>query len=289
MATNPLKLSEANNLFAQIRLTFNPSSSTLCVFWNPKPRPSFNFGLLRELESLQGLIKDSEGCVLNEGEIQSFNFILFTSEVPKFFNLGGDLELFARCVRDNDKDTLLEYAELCVNVLYGSTQACYTDKLTVALVCGDALGGGFESALSGNILIAERSARMGTPEILFNLFPGMGAYTYLARRVSKSKALEMILSGRVYEASELYDLGVVDVLAEDGDGQATAELHLKRLSKSFNGTSGMLHAVMKSDPISLDELMGITHTWVDYALNLTERDLKMMQRLVKAQNNHSDK
>jgi DSF synthase len=49
------------------------------------------------------------------------------------------------------------------------------DVTTIALVQGDALGGGFETALSSNVLIAERSAKLGFPEILFNLFPGMGA------------------------------------------------------------------------------------------------------------------
>ena len=47
---------------------------------------------------------------------------------------------------------------------------------TISLVQGDALGGGFEAALCGDIIIAEKQARFGFPEVLFNLFPGMGAY-----------------------------------------------------------------------------------------------------------------
>ena len=55
--------------------------------------------------------------------------------------------------------------------------------VTISLVRGNALGGGFEIALSGDVIIAERSAMMGFPEILFNCFPGMGAFQTLSSRV----------------------------------------------------------------------------------------------------------
>ena len=51
------------------------------------------------------------------------------------------------------------------------------------------LGGGFEAALSSQVLIAERSARFGFPEIMFNLFPGMGAYSLISRRIGGKRAL----------------------------------------------------------------------------------------------------
>ena len=57
--------------------------------------------------------------------------------------------------------------------MYGNSAAFHTPLITIALVQGDALGGGFECALSFDVLIAERSAKMGLPEVLFNLFPGM--------------------------------------------------------------------------------------------------------------------
>ena len=47
--------------------------------------------------------------------------------------------------------------------------------VTIALVQGDALGGGFECALAHDLIIAERSAKLGLPEVLVNLFPGIGA------------------------------------------------------------------------------------------------------------------
>ena len=88
------------------------------------------------------------------------------------------------------------------------------------------MGGGFECALSGNVLIAERGAKMGFPEILFNLFPGMGAMTLLGRKIGYSKAEKVILSGKLYTAEEMYELGVVDVLVEPGE-RRTGGLRLR--------------------------------------------------------------
>src|SRR3712207_4090014 len=91
--------------------------------------------------------------------------------------------------------------------------------ITVALVQGDALGGGFECALAHDLIVAERSAKFGLPEVLFNLFPGMGAYSFLSRRIGRQAAERMILSGRVHTAEELHEMGLVDVLAPDGEGE----------------------------------------------------------------------
>jgi len=57
--------------------------------------------------------------------------------------------------------------------------------------------------------VAEKNAKMGLPEIMFNLFPGMGAYHLLCRRLPAVKAEQLILSGHTYSADELHEMGVV--------------------------------------------------------------------------------
>src|SRR5207249_864252 len=81
------------------------------------------------------------------------------------------------------------------------------------------IGGGFECAMSSDIIVAEESAQLGLPEILFNLFPGMGAYSLLSRRIGARAAEELILSGRVLSAAKLHEMGIVDVLAPNGGGE----------------------------------------------------------------------
>jgi len=154
---------------------------------------------------------------------------------------------------------------------------------SIALVHGQALGGGFESALAANVLIAERGAKMGLPEILFNLFPGMGAMTFLGRRVGHHQAEKIIRSGKLYLAEELYAMGVVDVLAEPGEGEGAVYDHVRREEKSRNGLLALRAAREVSQPAPYDELIRITEIWVDAALRLEAKDLRMMERLVSRQ------
>ena len=101
------------------------------------------------------------------------------------FNLGGDLALFREAIARHDRETLVAYGRNCVDNLYPWSRNCDLPLTTISLVQGEALGGGFECALSASVLIAEESSRMGFPEILFNLFPGMGAYSFLTRKVGR--------------------------------------------------------------------------------------------------------
>src|SRR5258706_4416798 len=112
-----------------------------------------------------------------------------------------------------------------------------------------------ECALSSDVVVAERSAQMGLPEILFNLFPGMGACSLLARRMGLRAAEELILSGRVLPATKLHEMGVVDVL----------------------------RARQLVQPIRREELDGVAELWVDAALKLEDKDLRMMGRIVRSQ------
>ncbi len=90
---------------------------------------------------------------------------------------------------------------------------------TIALVKGNAMGGDMEAALSANVLVTEKLVKMGLPEVMFNIFPGMGAYQFLNRRLSPVAAEKMILSGKTYTAEDLYEMGVIDVLADEGKGE----------------------------------------------------------------------
>ena len=146
------------------------------------------------------------------------------------------------------------------------------------------MGGGFEAALSAHVLIAEKSALMGLPEVLFNLFPGMGAISFLSRKIGMRAAEEIVRSGKVYTAAELHQMGVVDVLAEDGQGEKALLDWVRKTHRSLNSFQAIQRAKQRANRLSVDELYDITEIWVDAALRLSERNLKVMERLVRAQN-----
>lgn len=269
--------------FAQLETRFDAEFGVLWGFMNPKPRATFNPHLLAELRAYVDSIVQPGGLIWHEGTEQVINYAVIASKVPGVFSLGGDLSLFREAIATHDRDSLVQYGRKCVDNLYPWSRNCDLPLTTIALVQGDALGGGFECALSASVLVAEESVRMGFPEILFNLFPGMGAYSFLARKVGRRITEELVASGNLYTARDLYDLGVVDVLAPDGAGEEAVYRFVRKHARAPNGRRAIEMVRREVEPVTHEELMRVVNIWADAALRLSERDLRLMERLVRAQ------
>jgi len=186
-------------------------------------------------------------------------------------------------IREHSRDGLSAYAKACVDAMYACWIGYRCDIVTIALVQGAAFGGGFEAALGNHIIIAEKDSRFGLPEVLFNLFPGMGAYPLLARRLDPSRAEKMILSGRVYTASELHEMGIVDVVAENGEGEKAVYAYINAQRRKLNSIQSILKVRQRCFPLTYEEMIDVAETWVDAALRLDQKELNFMERLVKSQ------
>ena len=274
--------------FEQIETRFDSEFGALWGFMNPKPRPTFNTSLLSEAREFATGISSSGGVLWDNGQRHKISYVIEASKVAGVYNLGGDLALFRDAIGRQDRASLLSYGHDCIDNVYGWATSFGQPLTTIALVEGDAMGGGFESALAASVLVAEESARLGFPEILFNLFPGMGAYSLLSRKVGRRVTEEMINSGNMYTGRQLYDMGVVDVLAPDGAGEAAVYSFIRKHAKAANGRRAVEAARREVAPLSYDELSRVVTVWVDAALRLSERDMRMMERLVRAQNRNVD-
>lgn len=266
-------------IFDNLNVEIEPRHGAYWCRMRPRERPSFTPGLLADLADMQrGLVR-----MANAGATPIRYYVL-ASELPGIFNLGGDLTVLAQRVRQRDRDSLVRYARACIDVLYNNAVGFDLPIVTVALVQGDALGGGFEAALSCDIIVAEKGTRFGLPEVLFNLFPGMGAYSFLARRLGAARAEKIILSGKIYTAEELHELDVVQILAEPHMGESAVREFIERSGRRHNAQSGIFRTGRCVTPLSYDELRAVTEIWVDAALALGESDLRRMERLTAAQN-----
>jgi len=270
--------------YAEVEYEYEPATGTIWGYMNQRGNPCFNLGLLKDLRAFGGELTANSGHVEFEGAMHKAHYYVAASRVPGVFNLGGDLTLFLLLIRTRDRDALAHYAKLCIDNIHARVQNYFCPTLTtISLVQGDALGGGFETALSSDVLVAEESAVMGLPEILFNMFPGMGAYSLLTRRIGARGAEDLILSGKLLPAAKLYEMGVVDVLAKDGEGEAAVQDWIGRNLRRRNGFQAVMRARQQVNPVTREELDAIVDTWVDCALRLEDRDLRMMNRVARAQ------
>lgn len=278
-------LQAQQNDYSQLTTYYDEHNQIAWGYMHSEPRPCFTSTLMIELISWWRGIASR----IDNPEIVDTRYVVLASSHPTVYNLGGDLSLLQKLILANDYDTLLRYAHISIEAVYLNAMHLSRSQVkTISLVQGDALGGGFECALSGNVLIAERGCKMGFPEILFNLFPGSGAMTLLGRKIGYHEAEKLILKGKLYTAEELFELGVVDILTEKGEGELAVYDFVRKESKQRNGAFALRAAREISQPIVYDELVRIAELWVDAALRLEAKDLRVMERLVARQNAKSE-
>lgn len=282
MSIDPSVVNEAT-AFQQLDVEWEKQDATLWCYLAPRPRPCFNPQLLSELNGLKDHLQ-SFG-VTRATLLQKPSFAVFASKMPGVFNLGGDLGLFRQLIDAKDRQRLEDYARACIDASYQVSIGYDLPLTTISLVQGTALGGGMEGALAANVIVAERGVQMGLPEVIFNLFPGMGAYSFLSRRLGASEAERVILSGKTWRAEELHEMGVIDILAEPGDGENVVREYIADRQRRSPNTAMAMQRVRKAvNPVSYQELEDIALIWVDAALQLKDRDLKIIDRLVRSQN-----
>jgi DSF synthase len=251
------------------------------IYWQmmqPRGRPSYTMGLLgamkRSLEQAQAICRSGNARL---------NYLVTGSRLPGIYNLGGDLPHFATLIERGDRETLRRYAHACIDVQYLRAAKAHQPYVAISLVQGDALGGGFECALADDVIIAERGTKFGLPEVLFGLFPGMGAYSFLSRKIGDALAERMMVSGKVYTAEDLHEIGLVAMLAEPGEGEAAVRRFIKADQRAFRARTALSRIRQRVEPVTRRELLEITDTWVDAALTLDSGDLRKMRRLAAAQ------
>ncbi|MGH7119165.1 MAG: crotonase/enoyl-CoA hydratase family protein [Acetobacteraceae bacterium] len=268
--------------YENLEVRLDADAATFWCYMNPVGRPSFTPPALRDITRMQHSVKRMFEAPGADNE-PPFRYFVFASRTPGIYSLGGDLGFFLEHIRKSDRAAMTRYAHYAIEAVYRNSVQFHVPVVTIGLVQGDALGGGFECAMSLNLMVAEKSTKMGLPEILFNLFPGMGAYSFLSRRLDVQRAEKLITSGRVYSAAELYEMGIVDVLAEDGCGESAVREYIATNRGKWNAHYAMFQARQRVRPITLEELRDVVDIWVDAALRLPESDLRKMERLVTSQ------
>ncbi|TMH31242.1 MAG: enoyl-CoA hydratase [Betaproteobacteria bacterium] len=231
--------------YRYIRLEWSSEFSLLRLRTCVKPIQCYSLAAMAELQQVFNDISANPGLVKH---------YVMTSDVAGVFNFGGDLSLFVLLIRARDLNSLRLYGRRCIDLVWWMETAAQRGVHTTVLVQGDTLGGGLESVLPFHRVIFERSAQAGFPEVLFNLFPGMGAWDFTIRKAGFAVANDMILSGRLYTAEQLHRRSLVDLVVEDGEGEEAIEQVVRSVHPRLRGTLAALQARSLVAPITYESL-----------------------------------
>lgn len=167
-----------------------------------------------QLNAINDALMDALGAALIEFEKNDDIGCIILTGTPRAFAAGADISAMQK----------LSYNDVTKNGLITRNWETILQvrKPVIAAVAGYALGGGCEVAMMCDFIIAADNAKFGQPEIKIGTIPGAGGSQRLPRAVSKSKAMDMILTGRIMDAQEAERAGLVSriVAAEKLDEEA---------------------------------------------------------------------
>jgi DSF synthase len=275
----------ASTSLSLIRSEYDPELRTLWTYMGSRGRPSYTLEILEQLRVYYQHLSRTGRFLGMDESLPLVEYDVADSDFPGVFNLGGDLKLFKELIEARDRDGLMTYAVRCIDNMHMRIKGYESPITTFSLVRGKALGGGFEAALASDFVIAEKNAMMGVPEVRFNLFPGMGAYSILTRLLGIKKAEDVLYKGAVLPASDWFDMGVIDAVVEVGEGRQYVDAFISEHRKLPAGRRAIRKCRNHLNPITREELIAITTIWVDTALELRHKDLLLMQGLVAKQEN----
>jgi len=254
-------------------------SQELNTFWvtlKPRPVPCMTTQLLDDLIQLPQHIVDYN--IYNKPA-----FMVFQSDVPNVFNLGGDLQLFVECYEQQDWNRLHEYATKCIQALFLVHTGFGYPISTIAVVEGAALGGGMEGILAVDHVAATPGAVFGLPEINYDLLPGMGAYTFLREKLSADKARSMLASGETWTGKDMYDKGLVHTYTHKSRAIDAVTNMIRAKQAKPNATRMLLEMRRMHETVSKRELLTIAGQWATSVRNLTPENIASIKRKIKVQ------
>lgn len=277
---------DGRNLVNRILLEFDPKlNNTLWVTMKKDVTGgahNFSLPLLRDLRLMIEDFQHSGARYSNDGNLVPVRYAVLKSDHPDYFSQGGDLNHFRECISKNDRDALHNYAKTCLDILT-DWAATFAGTTTIALVQGRALGGGFETALNADFLIAEEHSTFSFPEIMFGLFPCTGGMNLLARRVGVIQAERMMSDNRIYKAAELKEMGVVDEICPRGEGVLAVEKFIAAHSKRRVAREALQRCRHRLAPLDYSEMLTLVDEWVEAAMELGQEELNVMDMLITMQ------
>ncbi|MEP6742907.1 MAG: enoyl-CoA hydratase/isomerase family protein [bacterium] len=174
---------------------------------NDPPANTYSYEMMQSLDS----------AILTARMDESVQVIVITGNGEKFFSAGANIQMLA------DVTPTFKYY-FCLHANETLSRLEQTPKLVIAAINGHCVGGGLEVALAADIRIARRGAgKMGLPEVSLGVLPGTGGTQRLTRLVGKSKAIELMATGELFDFERGLELGLVNQILDAENGEQFAQ------------------------------------------------------------------
>ncbi len=266
----------------EITVRYEKQTQAIWVYIKPKDCPCLSAELLEEYHEVQQELIDYF-IRSNMKPKTPIKFFVAASQTPEIYGFGGNVLEIIETIRSRKRERIERCANVAIKNMYLHVVNLHLPIQTVTLVEGAAFGGGFETALPFNYIIAEKQSQFGLQQMRFNFFPGSGIYSLLARKVGMKNADEIILGMKTYSAQEMMEFGAVDAVAKKGEGKKAVDAYLKRYLRNFSSLQALHAAKMRYRPFEFSELEDMAKIWVDSLMNLEGKDIKMMEKVAEKQ------
>jgi len=203
------------------------------------------------------MMQELADCLESLKEDISVQLLLLKGE-GRAFSAGGDIKAMLDTENPFNIEEAMEYVSRIALALYTLPQ------ITIASVHGAAAGLGFSMVLGCDIVIAEENSKLAMNFIGIGLVPDGGGHFFLKERVGVPKAKQLMWNGQVFTGIEARKIGLVDEIASDGLGWATATSYAQKLLQSpiaaMIASKEILHASKIEELKSILEQEAVTQT-----------------------------
>lgn len=190
---------------------------------------------------------------LDRVDTESAHALIIRSTVRGGFSAGADLRELYNGLRDRPESEHEQGIREFIDRIHAVMNRLDMLPLTtIGLIHGICFGGGFELALTCDILIAERSARFGFPELRLGIIPGFGGIPRLRRDVSNAVVRDLLLTGRSINAKKAQTVGMVSQVVPTGEGLRAAWATARQATKFDREAARTCKRFMK--PLPVEEL-----------------------------------
>lgn len=201
-----------------------------------------------KLNSINRSVLDALAGCLDDMERQGRRLLVITGEGRRAFSAGADLDE----LRHADADSITVQAAIARELFIRMSRS---KVLSIAAINGVAFGGGLELAMACTLRIAASNARVSLPEIKLGLMPAYGGTQFLPALVGSSRALEMMLTGRVLSAAEASSIGLLSRVCVDDEDVLQASLSLGEEIIAHSATA--IHGIRASVGAYKGRLAGV--------------------------------